>query len=195
MEWRKESVLEMRKKRAGKQRGSMKKRWTEKIKRDEERPVSVSHYRCWQAVGHCPTSTTCSLSPWVSFSFYFSLSPISLFVWSLLIWTLTTSLFLSRPHAPHLALFFSLVIRSWKDTQGPSEVLITVQPHSALFSLLCLFCITYVFGFVWWKIFRNDSVLLLSNPDSLKHALYFKLYLYAISCPYKTCLTEANWGQ
>lgn len=31
--------------------GSMKDRWeTEKIERDEERPVSVSHYQCRQAV-------------------------------------------------------------------------------------------------------------------------------------------------
>ncbi len=53
-------MLDVRKKGIGRQKeewseknktGSMKERWeAEKIEGDEERPVSVSHYRCRQAV-------------------------------------------------------------------------------------------------------------------------------------------------
>lgn len=98
---------ELKGKMEGKKDGQKKERWkTERMERDEGRPVSVSYYR-W------PLSNLNNLSSFPLGLYSLSLS-ISLFVSLLLIWTLTTSLFLSFLCSPPFTLFLFLVIRSHK---------------------------------------------------------------------------------
>lgn len=81
--------------------------------------------------------------------------PTSPFVCRLLIWTLTTWLFLSGLHDPPLALFFSLVIRSWKDTQGPFHRADNRSASVSTAPFMPVFVSQICFGLVWWRGLTN----------------------------------------
>lgn len=116
---------------------------TEKIERDEERPVSVSYYRCRQAVLAFvqPQQLVLSLS--------LSL-PISLFVFPAADPdTNNFSLFISAPRSSSHSILLSgnkflnrTYTRPIYNTDNrPASVSVNLS--------LCLFCIANVFGFVW----------------------------------------------
>lgn len=119
------------------------------------------------------------------------------------------SLFISAPRSSSRSILLSgnkVLKRYTRPIHGADNCPASV---SAVLSL-CLFCITNVLHFVWWWRLRNNSLLTeftacevikykinaeYSAPWQFKACSFFQTHLYILSCPYKTCLTGANWGQ